>query len=290
MKTKQTAAISLLFLMLLVMKAQAQRYQSYFGVDSTRLNIWEILIDYAPTVYMTINSTDTTNINAHDYLQGYCDFYHDFIGYYDTLFYFREDRESGKLYWYLPNFNKEQLLCDMSLMVGDTFSYSDMWGNHQAVVDRISYENASKVIHFGDTYSIYHGLIFYEGVFPTYIPFTFGGDSYLLCEYKDGEHVFINPQNDTCYIEGLSIQEQGWNQIQVYPTIVQTMEKIHIETSEAISDVALFDLYGREIPIVYTQESSCHWAITIPNCVSGVYLIKASTKKRNSYEKIIVHH
>ena len=34
-----------------------------------------------------------------------------------------EDTNTGRLYRYFPNLNKEFLTCDMSLNVGDTFNY-----------------------------------------------------------------------------------------------------------------------------------------------------------------------
>ena len=64
---------TLLFLLLMVAAgaAKAQGYQSYFAADSTRLNVYAIEIDFDPTIYLTINSTDSVVINGNTYLQGF---------------------------------------------------------------------------------------------------------------------------------------------------------------------------------------------------------------------------
>ena len=41
---------------------QAQEYESYFGTDSTRLNVLQYCIDWVTTGYMEINTADTVHV------------------------------------------------------------------------------------------------------------------------------------------------------------------------------------------------------------------------------------
>ena len=292
MKRTNLATKTLLFLLLAVSgNAKAQGYQSYFGADSTRLNVYESCIDNDYTFYLTIDSADTVNINGHDYLRGTPQYGF----YFGVEFYFREDTVSGRLYRYIPMLDEEILLSDMAMTVGDTISFSDSSGIHHAVVESISFENGRKVIHFTINYAYYYHMEFYEGIFPSIIPLGLVNDyscySYLLCEYKDGEQVFENPRFNTCYFDsGWSVQETLQQQVLVYPTKVCSPETINIESTEPILEVSLLDLYGRVIPVVICQETPMSWNMTIQSRDSGVYVIQVTTNKGTSYEKIIVNN
>jgi hypothetical protein len=286
-KTNITTKFLLLLLLAMVTKARAQGYQSYFGADSTRLNVYESCVDNDYTFYLTIDSADTVNINGHDYLRGTPQYGF----YFGVEFYFREDTVTGRLYRYIPMLDGEILLSDMSMTVGDTISFSDSSGIHLAVVESISFENGRKVIHFTINYAYYYHMEFYEGIFPSIIPLGLVNDyscySYLLCEYKDGEKVFENPRFNTCYFDsGWSVQETLQQQVLVYPTKVRSPETINIESTEPILEVSLLDLYGRAITVVCNEETPCHWNMPIPNGASGIYIVKITTEKGLCYEKI----
>ena len=92
--------VFLLLLLAVVGNVKAQGYQSYFGADSTRLNVYESCIDNDYTFYLKINSTDTIEINGQSYLRGIPQ-----DGFYFGVeFYFREDTVTGRLYRYVPMF------------------------------------------------------------------------------------------------------------------------------------------------------------------------------------------
>lgn len=284
----------LLMLLAVTGTVKAQSYQSYFGADSTRLNVYMVCIDYDPTIYLVINSADTVQVNGQKYLQGFpqgsfADFF-----YYEE-FYFREDTGTGRLYRYFPMHDEEEvLLCDMSLEVGDSFNVSDQWGTHTVVVESVSIENERKVIVFENTYGYMDGLAFYEGVFPSYYPIGFmdywGCDSYLLCEYIDGEQVFDNPEFDACYLYYSSTKEVCVNPVIIFPNSILFMETIHVESSEQILGIILFDLYGRKYRVINSQETVVRWNVTIPDNLSGVYIITIKTNKGIYHEKIIVNN
>ena len=291
---------TLLFLLLMVAAgaAKAQGYQSYFAADSTRLNVYVIGIDLDLTTYLTINSTDSVVINGNTYLQGFLHGVFAGFFYEEEEFYFREDTVTGRLYRYFPLLDEEVLLCDMSLEVGDTFIISDMWGSHQVVVNDVTFENGRKVIHFENgSYFNIDIMEFYEGIFPPVLPIGYFEydyytwcDFYLLCEYKNGEQVFDNPYYEGCYLHYSSTNEICVIPIKIFPTSIHSMETIHVEASEQISDITLFDLYGRESRVINSQETISRWDVTIPDNLSGVYIITIKTKKGIHHEKIIVNN
>ena len=293
---------TLLFLLLMVAAgaAKAQGYQSYFAADSTRLNVYVIGIDLDLTTYLTINSTDSVVINGNTYLQGFLHGVFAGFFYEEEEFYFREDTVTGRLYRYFPLLDEEVLLCDMSLEVGDSFTFSDRWGSHQAVVNDVTFENGRKVIHFENgSYFGINILEFYEGIFPPVLPIGYfdyyyytGCDFYLLCEYKDGEQVFDNPNFEGCFLFYAAVNEnhEQENPTKVFPTSVRPNETVQLETTDPITEVALFDLIGRAVSAVVCQETPMRWNMTIPSRVSGVYVIKITTNKGTSYEKIIVNN
>ena len=290
----------LLLLLVAVGAAKAQGYQSYFAADSTRLNVYVIGIDLDLTTYLTINSTDSVVINGNTYLQGFLHGVFAGFFYEEEEFYFREDTVTGRLYRYFPLLDEEVLLCDMSLEVGDSFTFSDMWGSHQAVVNDVTFENGRKVIHFENgSYFGINILEFYEGIFPPVLPIGYfdyyyytGCDFYLLCEYKDGEQVFDNPNFEGCFLFYAAVNEnhEQENPTKVFPTSVRPNETVQLETTAPITEVALFDLIGRAVSAVVCQETPMRWNMTIPSRVSGVYVIKITTNKGTSYEKIIVNN
>ena len=59
MKTTRILTMLALLLMAGGVTMQAQEYESYFGTDSTRLNVLQYCIDWVSTGYMEINTADT---------------------------------------------------------------------------------------------------------------------------------------------------------------------------------------------------------------------------------------
>ena len=247
---------------------QAQDYESYFGADSTRLNVFEQCIDWGSTGCLEINTADTVHVNGHDYLQaiprGFSDYFE---------LYLREETATGRLYRYCPVFDEEEvLLCDMTLTVGDTFEYTDEWETYQAVVESVSFENGRKVIRFApiNDYQSHDVLTFREGIFPNNYPIGFMDYYYcennLLCEYKDGEQVFENPEYNTCYISQTSVQEQDLQQVSLYPNPAK--ETVLIEGAKA-SEVQLYNALGQLVKTVRDTNE-----ITVADLPQGVYLLR----------------
>lgn len=298
------AKLFLLLLLAMAGTARAQGYQSYFGADSTLLNVYIVCTDFDPTISLSINSFDNILINNHIYHRGLTQGY--FAGvledwFADSDLYFREDITTGRLYRYIPSIDEELLLCDMSLSVGDTFSFPTTWGIRQSIVDQISYFNGKKVIYFAD--DVFYGggiddtyrTVFVEGVFPVMFPLGYYDNymdcfMYLLCEYMNGEQVFDHPYFGSCYLYEYSTNESKSLSTKIYPTFIYPAETIQVETSDPILDVFLYDLFGREVPANRFEETPCHWNLTVLNGASGMYIIKVTTKKGINYEKIYIHN
>lgn len=274
---------TLLALMAVAGMTKAQDYQSFFASDSTRVNVYAEMIDFCHTFYVTIRSTDTVSINGTQYVQGVPHGkYGSLYGY--MRFYFREEVATGRLYRYFPIYDEEEvLLCDMSLTVGDTFEYYDGWEMRQVTVESVSFDNGRKVIHFPDSY-YGHYLVFHEGLFPSFYPIgfidDFGCDSFLLCEYKDGEQVFENPEYNTCYIDETSVQEQDLLHVSLYPNPAKG--KVIIEGIQP-AEVQVFNALGQLVKTVQGTNE-----INISNLKQGVYFVSIITENKERFIRKIV--
>ena len=280
---KNLKIYTLLALMAVAGMTKAQDYQSFFASDSTRVNVYAEMIYFCHTCYVTIRSTDTVSINGTQYVQGVPHGkYGSLYGY--MRFYFREEVATGRLYRYFPIYDEEEvLLCDMSLTVGDTFEYYDGWEMRQVTVESVSFDNGRKVIHFPDSY-YGHYLVFHEGLFPSFYPIgfidDFGCDSFLLCEYKDGEQVFENPEYNTCYIDETSVQEQDLQHVSLYPNPAKG--KVIIEGIQP-AEVQVFNALGQLMKTVRDANE-----INISNLKQGVYFVSIITENKERFIRKIV--
>ena len=263
---------------------QAQEYESYFGADSTRLNVLQYCIDWVTTGYMEINTADTVHVNGHDYLHATPrGFFFENVD-----LYFREETSTGRLYRYFPMIDEEEvLLCDMTLTVGDTFYHIDYWGMaHPSVVESVSFENGRKVIRFALPYLPWHdALTFREGIFPNNFPIGYldyyDCENNLLCEYKDGEQVFENPEYNTCYIDETSVQEQDLQHVSLYPNPAK--ETVLIEGAKA-SEVQLYNAFGQLVKTVKDSNE-----INMSGLPQGVYLLRITDAEgRNHAARVMV--
>ena len=266
-KSTNTMAKVLFFLLLAVAgKAKAQDYQSFFAADSTRLNVYVECIDFLPTFYLTINSTDIVNINGHDYYQGFPHGHYGSVFEYEE-FYFREDVANGKLYRYDPILGQDILLCDMSLAVNDLFYYTGIDGETYAIVYSITYEDGEKVIHLTDGFDSW---IFHEGIFPSYLPIgtVMDCESFLLCEYKNGDQVFVNPEFNSCYIDETSVEEQNQQQEQVFLYPNPAKGNVSIEGIEA-AEVMAYNGLGQVVKRVKGMNE-----VSLEGLPEGVYMLR----------------
>ena len=277
-------------------------YQSFFGKDLTRINIYDShTIDGLHTFVINISNSDTVNINGASYYKTNGGDY-----YYSDLYY-REDRETGRLYQYVEEYDTEVLICDMSLNVGDTFhfpyeldyytDYTYDWEPIIGTVTDVRYEDGKKIIEFNEETSWSLGidmmapLTFTEGEFPIVVP-TVSLHQYneLLCQFKDGEQTYHNPNYEEChYDEIISVEEIESNNLTITPTIFSSNETISIESDFEIREVKMIDMLGREIKVTINPTDDFTPQISLnQKCNSGIYLIIVETEKEVYYEKVVL--
>ena len=330
---QKTTLIFLVALLGLTEKGTAQPYQSFFGENSTVYSIFIPLtvkksmdshsnflekshisksdsvlqgaLGPGSTFEFTVNRNDTITIDNNLYFVSSS---------WHGSAHIREDTNTGQLFRYYKG--TEHLICDMSLAVGDTFTfptfgdnYYDDYYNEQGAtttVDSIRYLNGRKVIYFqglsenvfspfyGEEryYSKYFTLCFVEGIGPMYGTWGYiriSGETYLgviLCVKKDDTLTYMTSPLLGCYQERLSIQETEVNPLKIFPNPV--IDKLKIEISDPdllFGKVIIVDALGRE---VYSKESfSVSDEIPVNYLPSGIYILQYIVKDKVYQSKFI---
>lgn len=291
-------------------KSGKDLYRSYFGNDSTSLNIL-LAPCYSADLFFVLSGTiytnDTITINEKQYyyrepqpLESFSQpGYHYLFPRQDTLF-VREERETGRLYRYYRDYfgmgETEKLICDMTLEVGDKFTVlsHNCLQEVRVEVKSIDYNNGRKTIH------LYGNIDLIEGLFPENFPlwqeplsdmyegeYGFAQEIGLLCEYKDGVQVYGS--NNNCFPDTSGIDEIEHKSVSIYPSIIKSDDIITIEASTPIKDVIITDVLGRQTAISKNRIIGNRWQISIcNNSKYGVYFVLVITENGINYEKIMV--
>jgi hypothetical protein len=290
-------------------------YQSYFGQDSTSINMTHIpceLADICFTLSGVIQTSDT--IRIHDKLYYFAPPRSDYppnheLDYYfpryDTLF-LREEQYSGKLFRYYRNYfgtgEVEKLISDMSLEVGDEimYPYGSCLHETSLIVYNVYWDNGDKIIQL---HSGGYQTEFREGLFPltfplwqeplcedTSISWASADYSILLCEYKDEEQIYVDPFYG-CYgwDPWIVPEESDMDDIMIYPNRIDKNGVITIKTNQTIKSVKTIDMTGRELSLSVIENSDKLWKIKISQfsgCSMCFMIIK--TEQGYVYEKIVV--
>lgn len=294
-------------------KFHQDMYLSYFGTESTNINIMHVPCESADLYYLlsgVIYTKDTITINGKRYYYrvpqslGYITEpeVHYLFPRQDTLF-LREERETGRLYRYYRDYfgmgETEKLICDMTLEVGDRFVVPGhyCWLEREFEVSQVYYDNGIKTIHLT---AYMDSRLFQEGLFPSEFPIwqeslsDLWEDGYgnadwltLLCEYKDG--VLVYGDADGCFPNIYNIEEIENNQVSIYPNLIKDNDVITIDAMTCIKDVIVIDVYGRTQEIITNQIDNDKWQINMAkNHGSGIYCVIIKTDKGGYYEKVLV--
>ena len=261
-------------------------YQSFFGNDSTTVNLHCLIIDSNWNLTFTLYNSDTITMNNHLYyfvepkqIESVPEY--NTYNYSNATIYFREDRQDGRLYLYVINnyVEEEILLCDMSLNVGDTFTMPAF--PYEIEVQNIRMEDGSKIVEFGEFNSqeLYvDNLMFNEGVFPMVIP-ALAETTFveLICQHKDGELLYENPElaleHQNCLMATyLSTEEIKTENLMITPTIFSSNELISININSEIKDVKMLDMLGREINISVNATDSFMSQISLNQNIIQVFI------------------
>lgn len=294
-------------------ESQKELYLSYFGVESTSLNLFHVPCESADLYYVlsgVIYTRDTITVNGKRYYYrvpqslGYITEpeEHYLFPRQDTLF-VREERETGRLYRYYRDYfgmgETEKLICDMTLEVGDRFVVPGhfCWYEKEFEVSQVYYDNGKKTIYLT---AYMDSRLFQEGLFPSEFPiwqeslsdlwgYGYGNADWLtlLCEYKDG--VLVYGDADGCFPNIYNTGEIENNQLSVYPNLIKKNGVITIDAMTCIEDVIIIDVYGRAQEIITNQIDNNKWQICMSkNYSSGMYFVIVKTDKGEHYEKVLV--
>lgn len=282
MKTNINKSIVLMMTIFLTVSINAQNkmeYTSYFAADSIRANVLFDAIDSEQTLIFNFYSDSTMQINNNEY------YFANISGDNYSLFYddshkvlLREETETGRLYRYDMEEDKEILLCDMSLEIGDTIQFCyTYYGMADFIVDEISYtDSGKKVIHLVMD-NPYIRIVFTEGCFPSYNPFGFTEEYIpnvyfrdLLCEYFNNEEVYHSPYYDECIITILSIEEKDVYSTEVYPNPGNNI--LNIKISQQNVTIEIYDILGKLVYKQYVNEEVTK--ISTEGWMRGMYLWK----------------
>ena len=318
---KTTLFLSALFVGCCMQITTAQPYQSIFGDSTTQFNVFvplngvktafddydeELGEGYTEHIFFTKGNDTIIDGQIYQIAKN--------IGVdIDGYAYVREDTLTGKIYSYLPQFNEEILVCDFSLIVGDTFylpkiksDYYDKYCDGYMVVDSLSDLDGRKVIYFGNIFvdcgswnenypSINPDKFYFrEGIGSVFGPIDYQycnggmGLKKLLCVHQDENLVYIrNPESsyqcDYKFADG--IDEHSKNELNVYPNPVT--DQLTIKNDEfKITHIQIIDIMGRVVKnIVLKNESKI--IVNMSALHSGLYLIKANMNGSIVTEKIV---
>lgn len=186
--------IYLLFVLIFgLSNVQAEGYKPVLS-QNLRWNIFQGVCDGGETQTYTVTRDSTNNTTI------YSSIVHTFDN--TKMGYLTEDTVLGKVSYYEFFSNLEYLIYDISLDVGDTFSFYSYGGNKNDVLVKDVYtSNGLKTICFENTTNmcIHEDTVkFIEGVGPN-IGFNYQGtpsatsaNSYLLCTYANNEVIYSN--------------------------------------------------------------------------------------------------
>ena len=252
--------VMVLFLFLSSFLLVHAQYESFFGGDSWEYSegfqpITKNTADYDPYLLGCLTNTysftrsDTVVIGG----QKYYDCVTNGLGEYQVKL--REDTQNGRLYALIEN--KEFLLCDMSLSIGDTFKLpvSQLYNyvdTMRMVVDSVTFVNSKKVLHLspvsaadqgwwypltvGHYYNI--SLRFMEGVGPTYgiVP-PHGQGDVLLCLTKDDTLYYMTHPDLGCWQEYVAVPDYSDLYITLYPNPSDQQLFLRFSTEENVRGV-----------------------------------------------------
>ena len=219
----------------------------------------------------------------------------------------REETETGRIFRYYPELDTEVVVCDMSLVEGDTFSlpmarglnnpydYDEYNVQPYVVVDSVKYVNGRKVIRFqphpegwffsndGKNYP----LLFIEGVGPLYGPFgkvdQWGLGSVLgllLCVHRGDSLYYMTDPKLGCVQYVSSVAEFSKVALQVHPNPTDNVLHVSVTDGE-IARVEMFDAFGRNVSVETHGRASLPSPTTTVNTSklsSGVFILRVTLR------------
>lgn len=205
---------------------------------------------------------------------------------------------TGKAWVYDLYHNRERLIMDLSLNVGDTFIIypNSIVYDTIAIVDLVYLENSLKKVRLNvNLYFPSDKLTFIEGVGTNvgvdyqvngcFMGFGWG-DIYLLCSYKDSSLFYKNNFIDTCYSAWYGINETNKKpRIKIFPNPVQ--HELNLVFSEPFEGyIIVYNVLGSVEEQIYLK-NSLSYKMGTDTVNKGVYFIHVLNNGVSVTKKII---
>jgi len=210
--------------------------------------------------------------------------------------YIFEDTTNKKVYFYDTAQQKDSLIYDFNLQVGDTF-YSNLWGNicSTKVIDRtiVSFAglNRTKIIFdmFNGFPVWYEGIGSIYGIYESFCPITGGDDNTLLCYLEDSVLLYHNTNQiglyyyDTCFgstqIKELH-PEKLFNSYFYSPVL-------HVKPNKSVSyTLFIYDIFGRKINEI---NANGDLEIDLSDLHNGLYIYRIESRDSYYSSKLILN-
>ncbi len=291
-KVTKAMFISLLIFEIGCSTAVAQPYQPVLSGDSIRWNVLFAVCGPPFNLYMTLTGDTIVNSRKYSTIS--------YIFDYEEYILIREDTLNGRLWYYSERKNRDMLLMDLSLEVGDVFYIHHYPDDSTAFhVDSVYFRNDRKhvrldkarIIQCTDTDTI----TFIEGVGPNAsffmqeyyykemgsIPF------YVLCMYRDGELIHVNnyyanqAYPDPCWILGNSAEliNNPGSGIIIYPNPATDRLYVKIENNNDTGAVlTIVDLTGRLMATHNLVDNLS--GVDISHLPAGIFICKVNIRNR----------
>ncbi len=270
---------------------EAPTYQSTLGNTTHE---WYIASLYTCDDYPTYKYEETDNVvtaNEQDYteLLKYYAYTEELL---DESVLLRE--ENGKLYRYDETTATEVLIMDMSLELGDSFTFylPELTPTpFTSTVTSIEQWEERKVITFDawmSSCSFSENIQFIEGMIPN-IGFKDTGNG-LLCYFENGVQLYQTPYEPSCIIATdvaeTTPPQQALN-IQLQPNPAQNRLQINFNNPNNKQAVLnLLNIAGQTVQKVTTYQPVA--AFTVSKIPAGVYFCKVQVAEQVVVEKVVI--
>jgi len=202
----------------------------------------------------------------------------------------RNDTPNKKVYIYDTTYQRERILFDFDLEVGDTLRHTYFKVNGFRVdsisIDSLAGKNRKSFHLYPDSLSnnqpptiLIEGIGFVDGSLEELSSMVTA--IYLLC-YKEGTAVY--PKNKSCNIvTSTSEYNLKSKHITLYPN--PTSGTVRIENAENLRHISVYNLQGQKVQEINPKKRS--WELPKEN---GLYFIRLEDKAGNFYSRKVVKH
>jgi hypothetical protein len=307
-----------LFGFLLILGHAHAQYESFFGQQTWSYNIVYPVVcftdDYDPNL-LGCSQTHSYSFDKNNVMNIQDTLYYQCGNTYSNAICLREDTINGKLYgrYGLDNYEKEYLICDLSLSEGDTFTLQNNFSyghvfywfyssdNSIMRVDSISYPFGKKVLHlsllteedmfipigfYNVNYRFMEGIGPMLGICPQGF-YDVESSGFLLCMHKDEALYYMTHEDLGCYQYGSKIDEYPLFSINIYPNPASENITLDFITENEISGTVIIrDIIGRVCKQVDIHSKTS--VISISDLPQGIYILTFIDENYRKLTKKIV--